>query len=147
MKSIHVEADRRAIVARMRTLGTASKAQWGKFTAPRMVAHLADSVRMASGVLTPASKKSPLRFTPLKQFVIYAAPFPRNVPTAPELIARAPSSWNVEVADFADLIEGLARRDVDGAWPTHPIFGTLSGAQWGVLVYRHCDHHLRQFGA
>jgi len=26
------------------------------------------------------------------------------------------------------------------------VFGRLSAKQWGVLMYRHVDHHLRQFG-
>ena len=25
--------------------------------------------------------------------------------------------------------------------------GTLTAQQWGILAYRHTDHHLRQFGA
>ena len=32
-------------------------------------------------------------------------------------------------------------------WPDHPAFGALSRRAWGVLIYRHMDHHLRQFGA
>ena len=30
---------------------------------------------------------------------------------------------------------------------THPSFGNLKGDEWGILVYRHLDHHLQQFGA
>jgi len=26
-------------------------------------------------------------------------------------------------------------------------FGKLSGKEWGELMYKHIDHHLRQFGA
>jgi len=32
-------------------------------------------------------------------------------------------------------------------WPEHPAFGALSRRAWGVLIYRHMDHHLRQFDA
>ena len=31
------------------------------------------------------------------------------------------------------------------AWHPHPMFGQLSGHSWGVLMWRHMDHHLRQF--
>ena len=29
----------------------------------------------------------------------------------------------------------------------HSFFGKMTGAEWGVLQYKHVDHHLRQFGA
>jgi hypothetical protein len=29
----------------------------------------------------------------------------------------------------------------------HSFFGRMSGAEWGVMQYKHLDHHLRQFGA
>lgn len=44
-------------------------------------------------------------------------------------------------------LERFATREPTGAWPAHPLFGALSGSDWGVLVYRHMDPHLRQFGA
>jgi hypothetical protein len=37
-------------------------------------------------------------------------------------------------------------KSVWNAAPEHPAFGRLSGRAWGALVYRHMDHHLRQFG-
>ena len=40
------------------------------------------------GELTVKSKNLPLRYTPIKQLVIYVLPFPKGAPTAPELIAR-----------------------------------------------------------
>ena len=29
---------------------------------------------------------------------------------------------------------------------THAFFGRLNGDEWGRLMYKHIDHHLRQFG-
>ncbi len=29
---------------------------------------------------------------------------------------------------------------------THSFLGRLRGEQWGVMMYKHLDHHLRQFG-
>jgi hypothetical protein len=31
-------------------------------------------------------------------------------------------------------------------WAAHPAFGRMSHRAWGVLGYRHLDHHFRQFG-
>lgn len=35
----------------------------------------------------------------------------------------------------------------DASWADHPAFGDINGKDYGVLLYRHFDHHLRQFGA
>ena len=29
---------------------------------------------------------------------------------------------------------------------THPFFGSMTRPSWGILAYRHFDHHLRRFG-
>ena len=29
----------------------------------------------------------------------------------------------------------------------HPFFGAMTSEEWSVLMYKHLDHHLRQFGA
>lgn len=147
MKNLHVQGDRRAIVDRIRKLDEHAPARWGKFTAPRMVAHLSDSMRMATGELAVAGKRSPLRYPPFKQIVIYVAPFPKSVPTAPELLARAPLAFDSEAEDLIRLLERFASRDPRATWPPHPVFGAMSGGDWGALAYKHCDHHLRQFGA
>jgi hypothetical protein len=34
-----------------------------------------------------------------------------------------------------------------GRWARHPAFRPLSAHAWGVLTWRHADHHLRQLGA
>ena len=50
---------------------------------------------------------------------------------------------------FTSLVNELALRADDSAtrWPEHPFFGPLTRKDWGVLGYRHSDHHLRQFDA
>jgi hypothetical protein len=143
---MHAAADRRSVIERIGRLRPDSQARWGKFTAPRMVVHLTDALRMATGELPVKPKRTPLRFTPLKQLAIYVLPFPKGVPTAPELIARSPSAWNGEVAALTDMLEGFGDRPLNAVWPVHPVFGTMSARAWGALAYRHCDHHLRQFG-
>jgi hypothetical protein len=137
---------KREIQARIARLSAAQAARWGRLSAPRMVVHLTDSMKMATGDLTVAPKRVPLRYPPLKQLVIYWLPFPKGVPTAPELLARAPTDWATELSELLASIDRFAGRDPAASWPDHPAFGRMSGRQWGVLAYRHIDHHLRQFG-
>lgn len=120
---------------------------WGRMNCPQMLAHVNDALRMATGELPTAPKKLALRYPPLKQLIIYVLPFPKGAPTARELVARADGAvWATERAAFpAVLAQFAARRDATD-WPLHPAFGRLSRRAWGVLAYRHIDHHFRQFG-
>jgi hypothetical protein len=146
LKSLFNPQDHRELQDRVQRLKTDQTPQWGKMTAVQMVAHLSDSLRMASGELEVAPKKVPFRYSPLKELVLYVLPMPKGLPTSPELIARKPGSWSEEVADLRDQLYGLVQRGAEALSPTHPAFGTFSAKQWGVLIYRHVDHHLRQFG-
>ncbi len=146
MKTAWNAADRRELLERVSALTPDARPRWGSMKAPQMVAHLADSLRMAVGDILVPSKNLPIRFTPIKQLIIYWLPFPKGVPTAPELIRRAPAAWKAELDDLRVLLEQFAQRDRNGKWPDHPAFGRMRGTSWGVLVYRHMDHHLRQFG-
>ena len=147
MKSIWQGESQRELTDRVGRLAWDRRAEWGTFTAPKMVCHLADSLRMAMGDLKVASKKLPIRYPPLKQLIIYVAPFPKGAPTAPELLVRQPREWTHDVADVQSLLARAATASSTDAWPEHPAFGRLSRRAWGVLIFRHMDHHLKQFGA
>ncbi len=145
-KSIFQAGTRTEIQQRLARLAPGRAPLWGKMNAPKMVVHLADSLKMALGELPVAPKRSPLRYPLLKQLIIYLLPWPKGVPTAPELLARAPAAWNGEVVTLSALVERFATRSAREKWPPHPAFGSMTGRAWGVLVYRHCDHHFTQFG-
>ena len=147
MKSIWQDEARQELNDRVGALTPDRGAVWGKFTAPKMVCHLADSLKMAMGDLKVPSKHLPIRYTPLKQLIIYLAPFPKGSPTAPQLLTRAPQEWGRDVGDVQALLARAGSARTTDSWPEHPVFGTLSKRAWGVLIYRHMDHHLRQFGA
>ena len=147
MKSTFQSHARHELLERLERLSPEQRPLWGRMTAPQMVSHLLASMRMALGDLAVASKRLPLRYPPIKQLVIYWLPFPKGAPTAPELVTRVPEEWSADVAALGDAIARLAGRDPGGRWPDHPAFGVMSGRAWGVLTYRHVDHHLRQFGA
>ena len=146
MKTVWDPAARAELCERIGRLTPEASRRWGSMSAPQMVAHLVDSLRMAFGELPVASKHLPLRYTPIKQLVIYWLPFPKGAPTAPELISRVPTDWRGDCASLLMLVDSFAARARSSRWPDHPAFGALTGNQWGVLIYRHMDHHLKQFG-
>ena len=144
MPSLNDPAARASLVARLDRLSPEAVPLWGKMSAPKMLAHITDAFRMALGELSVRPKKIPLIGSfPFKQLAIFVLPFPKNSPTAPEIIARAPEAFDVEKANAKAL---LTRLGGHVTYAVHPIFGTLSRSEWGALSYKHFDHHLRQFG-
>ena len=138
---------RQALLDRLGRLSPEARARWGTMTAPQMLAHLVDwMLMMAEGRLKTAPNLRPLRYAPIKQLAIYWPPFPKGVPTAPELVGRPPLDWEIEQDAVRQHVESFAQLRSKSDWPDHPVFGKLTPQAWGVLGYRHMDHHLRQFG-
>ena len=134
------------LLTRIDRLSPDAVPRWGKMTAPQMLAHLTDWMVMAKGDLPTRPFKGILNYSPVKQLAIYWLPFPKGVPTARELISRAPEEWSAERATLRRYMESFETMHPDGIWPAHPAFGMLTPAAWGVLGYRHTHHHLTQFG-
>lgn len=132
---------------RVRKLTADTRPAWGKMNAGGMLAHLNDSYRLCVGELTARPKNVPLRYTPIKQLIIYVLPFPKGVPTAPELIARCSGAVLADERQaFTRMCERLGAVKPGETLPDHPAFGTLSYKTYGTLMARHTEHHFRQFG-
>lgn len=148
MKSLFDDAARTALVARFDRLTPEMPAQWGKFTATKMVAHLNQATRMALGAIDVAPRRSFLTNAFMRWLIIYVAPFPRSAPTAPELLSTGDKAeFDAERTEFHVQLQKLLTRRNEKEWPPHPAFGPMTRKDWGVLGHKHIDHHLRQFGA
>jgi hypothetical protein len=148
MGSILNESDRAAITERLRALPALATRQWGSMDVTGMLQHLRLSAQMALGELSlPSANKRAFQMFPLKHLALYVIPFPKGAPTAAGLKPNASSALAEERAALMELIEriGIGPREGDG--PEHPLFGPLNRREWGVVTYKHTDHHLKQFGA
>ncbi|MEP6763197.1 MAG: DUF1569 domain-containing protein [Gemmatimonadaceae bacterium] len=137
------------IKARLAKLQPTSERQWGKMNAPQMLAHTSMGVQMATGelklprvmigrVLGPVIKSLALKDD---------EPMRKNSPTVPAIVVSDERDLEVERAKLLKLIDQLVAAGSNKC-TTHPhsFFGKLTGEQWGILMYKHLDHHLRQFG-
>lgn len=145
MKSLLNESAREELIDRLNKFGSDKKPLWGKMDAKQMITHLVDSLRVSVGELQPVPQKSILSNSLIKRFVIHYWPMPKNVHTAPELIARKADNIDIEKTHLANLIKKYKEFEQKETWPDHPIFGKMSNKDWGVLCYKHIDHHFRQF--
>ncbi len=145
MPTIHDPTARAALITRLRQLTPVTQPSWGTLTAPRMVCHLSDQLRVALGDLPSRPRGSFLTRTLVRWVVIHTgfqAP-PGKVPTVPEMLTTAPGDWAADLAQCESLLERAGTATV---FAPHPACGALSPAEWGILAWKHLDHHLRQFG-
>ncbi len=133
------------MLRRLDALSPSAKGRWGRMSAAQMLHHVAEALRMATGDLRIPARSGPLRMFPLKQLIVFILPFPKSAPTAPALLARDEPHFESQRAAVRELLGAFPRREI-AAWPDHPAFGALNRDQWGVLAWKHIDHHFRQFG-
>jgi Protein of unknown function (DUF1569) len=74
-------------------------------------------------------------------------PMRRNSPTAKALVVQDDRDLGTERERLCGLIDQFAAAGPQGC-TTHPLsfFGRLTPEEWATLMYKHLDHHLRQFG-
>lgn len=138
---------RKQIVERVSRLTPLSQSTFGKMNVNQMVVHCTCGIQMMIGELKVAPKRGPLRNPILRYLIIHVVPWPKGAPTAPELIPPPnPGDFTENVAKLKEAIARAGVRDPNGNFDPHPAFGEIRGKNLGVLMARHLDHHLRQFG-
>ena len=148
MGSILNETDRAAITNRLRSLSISSTRRWGSMDVTSMLKHLQLSALMTLGEMqVPSANKRVFHRFPVKHLILYVLPFPKGAPTAPKLKPESAGAMDEERAALLELLERIGTGPRDGAGPDHPLFGPLTWREWGVVTYKHADHHLKQFGA
>ncbi len=150
MKNLFVATDRQEILQRLEGLGPASARHWGKMNAAQMLAHCAAALEVATGDVPKRQRLIGRIFAPFvkPKLLRGEAPMMKNAPTDPGFVISDERDLARERERLAGLVQRLARQGSEAAGRrTHSFFGRLTGDEWGVLMYKHLDHHLRQFGA
>jgi len=147
MPSLFDPKTRDAILDRIARLAPDGKPLWGRFTAPEMVCHVSCDLRQGLGELETAPPSGPLSHAPLNWLAIHVIPWPKGKGRSPpEFLATRPTTWRGDVSRLRALIDRFADRGPAAHWPRSRVFGRISGRSWGVMLHKHLDHHLRQFG-
>jgi len=150
MKSLFQAEDADEVQRRLAELRPESERHWGKMSAAQMLAHCSAAMEMATGdvVGTPAPLAMRVLARAIKPMVLKGdAPMRRDSPTVKELIVTDDRDFGAEQERLRGLIARFAAGGPAGCTRhPHSFFGRLTPEEWGVLVYKHLDHHLRQFG-
>lgn len=149
--SIFDPEKRAQLESRLKNLTADALPNWGRMNAAQMCCHLSDGIRMALGEIPVADMSSFGTRNILRPLVVHVLPFPRNVPTIPELDQEQKgtpaTTFDRDREILLGLVENLCSRGEDFKFAPHGKFGPLTRKEWGILASKHIDHHLRQFGA
>ena len=136
------------IVMRIVRLKSTAKALWGKMNVSQMLAHCQVPLELALGDKQLKYSFIGWLFGKLaKKKMLQEAPFKRNLPTDGSFVVKDDRSFSVEQDKLLTLLKRFAETDPESiAARVHPFFGKMTADEWGVLQWKHLDHHLRQFG-
>lgn len=149
MESMFDMAEAEQLKQRLARLRPNSQRLWGTMTAAQAVAHCSKGMEMAVGeIRTPRALAGRLIGRVIKPMALRAGePMRRNSPTAKELIVGDNRELDTEHERLSALIDQFAAAGSAGCTlHPHPFFGSLTPDEWAVLMHKHLDHHLRQFG-
>lgn len=149
MKNLFEAESVQEVKARIGSLKSDSVGQWGTMSAAQAMAHCTGGLEMALGDSTPPRVLigrligGIIKPMALKDEV----PMRRNSPTAKSLVIQDERDLAKEKERLTGTIDRFAAGGpaVCTQHP-HPFFGKLTAHEWAILMYKHLDHHLRQFG-
>ena len=149
MKTIFDQPVRTELIARIGQITADHKAEWGKMNAYQMLRHNTywNGWVLGKGHHTYKHELIGKLFGKigLKRTLKNGKPFDRNVPTSNQFKVKVlTGDVDAEKAKWISLINEYDAFDNPAF--VHDFFGKMSKEQIGILVYKHTDHHLRQFG-
>lgn len=137
------------ILKRIQSLSANDKPIWGSMNVVQMQEHCSIQLKIALEKIPVKQYEGPFIFrTSMGRWLgLYAAPWPKGSAT--------PNAMNVVKNNFAlqsfvdsksQLITLIQDVQSNNHFGKHPFFGALNKKDWGRLIWKHLDHHLRQFG-
>lgn len=148
MKNLFAASALAEVNSRLERLQPDSPRQWGKMNAGQMLAHCSAALKVATGQAHPPQLligKLIGRF--FKKDFLNEKPFAKNSPTEKTFVFTDERDFTREKEQLQSLILQF-HQGGPAACTNHPhsFFGRLKPEEWAVGMYKHLDHHFRQFG-
>lgn len=140
------------LIFHLKHLAPDAKGHWGKMDGQQMVEHLAMMVQVANGrKQLPSLPPDTARLEKAHAWLMTDKPFRENTinPLLPE--EPVPTEYNTMQLAIEALQKELDHFfEVYAATPdlriVNPVFGNLNFEEQLQLLYKHTQHHLKQFG-
>jgi hypothetical protein len=150
MKTMFDATSVEEVKQRLASLKPNQPRQWGKMKPAQMLAHCSLGLEMAAGEIRPPRALIGRILGPVIKPIALRdeEPMRRNSPTMKELVVLGDGrDFETERRRLSGLVDRFAAAGAAGCTShPHAFFGSLTADEWAVLMYKHLDHHLRQFG-
>jgi hypothetical protein len=149
MKTIFDKSAKDKLINRIKTVSQQNTARWGKMNVYQMLKHCIIWDEWMLGLNKPAYNQEFLGKIfgkmALRKMIKDEAPLDKNIPTSKQFKPKE-QTGNIE-AEKEKWISLLNQyENYNNPKFIHDFFGKMTKEQVGYLVYKHTDHHLRQFG-
>ncbi|MDO6761855.1 DUF1569 domain-containing protein [Tamlana sp. 2_MG-2023] len=148
MKTIFDKNIREKLIERIDKISGDNIAEWGKMNVNQMLKHSTYWNKWVLGKGNHTYKQAFLGKIfgkiALKKMIRDEKPFDKNIPTSDQFKVKETGDIESEKSDWVSLIKDYEFFNNPGF--IHDFFGKMTKEQIGILVYKHTDHHLRQFG-
>jgi hypothetical protein len=148
MKSLFQRETLDEVMARIEQLRPTSQREWGKMDVAQMMAHCSATFDVASGrVVLPRMLIGRILGPFVRPHFSNDKPFSKNGPTHKTFVISDQRDFAREREQLKDRVQRF-HAGGEGQCTKHPhaFFGPLTPQEWGIGMYKHLDHHLRQFG-
>jgi len=149
MKNLYEPGVAKRIDERLAQLKHDSPRQWGKMNAAQAVEHCSRAMELALGDSRPERMfvGRAIGWVIKPMVVGNEKPLRPGSPTAPSLVVADDRDLDVERRRLSELVNRFVACGPAGCTShPHTFFGRLTPDEWAILMYKHLDHHLRQFG-
>lgn len=149
MKNLFDSKERDDLLSRISGMKADMIPAWGKMNAHQTIVHLTDPLKAALGERTVPFEKSMFGVWPVNKLISQFLPWPKGAPTNPNFIqgikGTKPVEFEKDVESLKETINRFSAQDKSVEFNLNPMFGKLSNDEWARTMWRHIDHHLRQF--
>ena len=135
------------ILNRISKLKEGSTPAWGKMNVSQMMAHCTKVNRLYSGQgsLGKVSFLAKMMKGMIKKSIISPNAYKKNSLTAPVFKVIDLREFQNEKSNLIDSLEALQERHKLSDPFIHELFGAMTKEEIGWAMYKHIDHHLKQF--
>ncbi|MEP6464917.1 MAG: DUF1569 domain-containing protein [Parafilimonas sp.] len=148
MNTIFNLDDKNDIINRIDQLHPDSKPMWGKMSVAQMLAHCVVPTKISSGDIQSKQIFLGKIFGKIaKKQMLASEEMKKGLPTDPSFVIKHSPDFYTSQDELKAAIEKLYTTDKTALLQRkHPFFGKMTLEEWGILNYKHYDHHLKQFG-
>ncbi len=147
MKSIYDTKTNNELLVRITNLNSLTIPKWGKMSVAQMLKHVTIPY---NDIMEGKQKKSKFSFIfrfLMKGVLTGDTPYKKNSPTAKRFIIKEEPDFELVKADLVEKmikVHNMGKVSFEGR--VHPLIGKLTANEWSNMLYKHLDHHLKQFG-